>query len=174
MKRRLIARLWPLICLLPAIWIFSGCGLCKHVSGTNTSQRETIHVVEHTQLVPVITSIDIPEIKEAVRVKDSTSFLENKYAESTARICADGTLYHDLHTKPQSIQQEQQVIIEYRDSIVVKEKEVEVTVEVPVEKPLNGWQKFRLRGFWVLLGVCAFAYRKQIVWLIKKIIALFA
>lgn len=174
MKGRLIARLWLLICLLAAFCLLSGCGACKHVSGVNTSQRETIHVVEHTQLIPVIASIDIPEIKEAVRVKDSTSFLENKFATSTARICEDGTLYHDLNTKPQSVQQEQQVKVEYRDSVVVKEKEVEVTVEVPVEKELNGWQKFRLRGFWVLLGLLAFAYRKQIAWLIKKIIALFA
>lgn len=174
MKRRLIARLWPFICLLAAFCMLSGCGICGHVSGTDTSQRETIHVIEHTQFVPVVTSFDIPEIKESVRVKDSTSFLENKFAESTARIFSDGTLYHDLRTKPQTIQQEQEVKIEYRDSIVVKQKETKVTVEKKVEKPLNAWQKFRLRGFWVLLAVCAFAYRKQIVWLIKKIIMLFA
>lgn len=43
-----------------------------------------------------------------------------------------------------------------------------ITREVKVEKKLNFWQRFRIGAFWWLLGLVAFAYRKQIMAIIAK------
>ena len=57
-----------------------------------------------------------------------------------------------------------------RDTIPVP---VDRPVEVQVEKPLNAWQKFRIGAFLWLLGLAAVGWRKQLLWLIKKVAALF-
>ena len=63
----------------------------------------------------------------------------------------------------------------WRDSIIVKRDSVAVesVKEVKVEKPLTGWQRFRIGGFWWLLGLAAVGWRKQLLWLIKKAAGLF-
>lgn len=161
-------RLWVFLCLLPAFLMVQGCGACRKVSGVNESRKEVIQVIEHSKFIPVLTSIEIPEIRESVRIRDSVSVLENQYAKSTARIYGDGTLYHDLDTKPQTIRREHQVKIEYRDSIVFRDREVEKVVEVEVEKRLTSWQEFRIKSFWILLGLLAFSCRKIILALLKR------
>ena len=63
----------------------------------------------------------------------------------------------------------------WRDSIVVRVDSVAVerVKEVKVEKPLNAWKRFKIGGFWWLLALAAVGWRKQILWLIKKIAGLF-
>ena len=63
----------------------------------------------------------------------------------------------------------------WRDSIRVKVDSVTVerTKEVKVEKPLNAWQRFKIGGFWWLLLLAVFGWRKQLLWLIKKAAGLF-
>ena len=164
----------PISAVLAASLLLAGCGLCGKVANTTERERETVKIVEHSALVPVITEVSIPELVMQRTTRDTSSFLENRYAESRARINADGTLYHDLKTKPQTIRDTQQVKIVYRDTSTVKEREVEKEIVKEVEKPLNGWQKFRLKGFWVLMGLTAIAYRKYIFAIVQKIIALIA
>ncbi|MBR0292229.1 MAG: hypothetical protein IJQ79_08900 [Bacteroidales bacterium] len=164
----------PFLAVLPALLILTGCGLCGKVASTTESQRETIKIVEHATFVPVITEVSIPELVMQRTTRDTSSFIENPYAESRARINPDGSLYHDLKTKPQTIRDTQDVKIVYRDTSTVKEREVEKEVVNEVERKLNGWQKFRLNGFWVLLGLLGIAYRKVIFAIVQKIIALIA
>lgn len=159
-------RHWVFLCLLPAFIMVQGCGACRKVSGVNESLKEVVQVIEHSKFIPVLTSIEIPEIRESVRIKDSVSVLENQYAKSTAMIYGDGTLYHDLDTKPQTIRREQQVQIEYRDSIVFRDREVEKVVEV--ERKLTAWQEFRIKSFWILIALMAFSCRKIILALLKR------
>jgi len=63
----------------------------------------------------------------------------------------------------------------WRDSIIVRVDSVAVerVKEVKVEKPLNAWKRFKIGGFWWLLALAAVGWRKQILWLIKKIAGLF-
>lgn len=63
----------------------------------------------------------------------------------------------------------------WRDSIAVRVDSVAVEriKEVKVEKPLNAWQRFRIGSFWWLLALAAVGWRKQILWLIRKIAGLF-
>ena len=162
----------PFLAVLGALWLLAGCGLCGKVAGTTESRAETIKIIEHSELVPVITTIHIPDLLAERETRDTSSHLENKYAESDACVRRDGSLYHNLRTKPQDITQKQEVKIEYRDSIVTQHEYKETIRETKVEKELTAWQKFRLRGFWVMLAIAAFAYRGQIIALIKKIISL--
>lgn len=124
-------------------------------------------MIEHTQVVPVVAEFDIPELSVERETFDTTSFLENKYAESLAEV-SKGKLLHTLKTKQQTIHTETQVIVEYKDSIVYKEKEV--FVEVPVEKELTWWQKFRIKAFWWIIAIALVGWRREIIKLVKHFI----
>lgn len=160
--------------LLSASLMLVACGICRKGTNTTESQRETVKVMEHIKIVPVITKIEIPPLSIERETRDTSSHLENQYAESDARVSRDGILYHSLKTKPQTLQQQHEVPVEYRDSIVVREVEKKVEVERLVEKKLNAWQKFRLDIFWPLIALLAIAGRKQMLWVVKKILALLA
>lgn len=116
--------------------------------------------------------VEIPMQTAEKTVKDSLSHLENDYAISDARINADGSLFHNLQTKPQKKPVPINRIVERKDSVVYVDKEVKVPVMV--EKELSSWQNFRLRFFnvllIVLLGLLAFVFRKPIVTLIRRFI----
>ena len=94
------------------------------------------------------------------------SHLENEYAESDAQINQDGSLFHDLKTKPQAKPVPTQKEIRYRDSIVYRDRIVKVKVKetetVEVEKKLSWFQKTQIYGFWTLLAFLMIVYRKKI------------
>lgn len=141
----------------------SGCAASRPI-GTNTSEQTQVRVIEHTQVVPVFVNVPIPEIRESRTTRDSLSHLENEYAESTAKVNRDGSLYHDLNTKPQTKKAKAEVKIEYRDSIVYKDRIVEKEVEKKVEKELTWWQATKVKfGGWafgiILLAIIAFIVR---------------
>lgn len=120
---------------------------CKATHCVIAESHEKVRIIEHTKLVPVTVKFDIPEVKLERTVRDSSSHLETGFAESDARINPDGSLFHSIKDKPQTLNIPAEVEVEYRDSIVYKE----VEVPVPVERELTWWQKFRLDGFWPLL-----------------------
>ena len=148
-------RLLPLLLL-----VLVSCATQKVVT------RENVRVIEHAEFIPVTVNVPIPEITSEITVKDTSSHLENRYSESDARINSDGSLYHNLKTKPQNITATSEAKVQYRDSIVRIESET--IIEKPVEKKLGWWQKFRMNSFWVLLALLIFSYRKAI-WTIVKI-----
>ena len=88
---------------------------------------------------------------------------------SEARINPDGTLYHDLKTKPQDIPKEVQTPVELKDSIVYRYRYRDVVKTVEVERELTWWQKTQMYGFWVALLVIVITYRKGIWSIIKRI-----
>ena len=130
--------------------------------------HENVRVIEHAEFIPVTVNVPIPEITSEVTVRDTSSHLENRYSESDARINSDGSLYHNLKTKPQNITATSEVKVQYRDSIVTQRIESETIIEKPVEKKLGWWQSFRMKSFWILLALLIFSYRKAI-WRIVKI-----
>lgn len=130
--------------IVVAALLLSGCKAAQCVIA---EEHEKIRIVTHTELIPVLATFKVPAASVERLVKDSSSHLETDFAKSDARINPDGSLYHSLENKEQTIPQEVEVEIEYRDTTIYKEK----TVPVPVEKELTKGQKFRLNGFWVLL-----------------------
>ena len=129
----------------------------EHVS---TEVRiETIHEMDTVY-------IEIPRIVEKVVTKDTLSVLENDYAKSEASV-SDGFLSHSLESKPVQHPVEIQKEIVYRDSIVFCDRTIVETVEV--EKPLTGWQNFKMKTGGFALGLLIIAIVFLILYIVKPL-----
>lgn len=159
-----------------------GLLLCA-LLGSCKSQKNLIHEKEQkdsvrvdvryqTIIVPDTVFVEIPPQIAERTTADSTSHLENDYATSDARINPDGTLFHQLATKPQKKPVEVDKKIEQRDSIVYVEKSNTETGQqiVEVERQLSWWEKTRIYGFYLLAALLVVIYRKPIWSLLRKFI----
>lgn len=159
--------------LLAVILMISGCGSTKKLPVT-VSQSDSVRIetryIKYTERDTVY--LEIPAQTAERTTRDSSSRLENDYAISDARINADGTLFHDLKTKPQKKPVPTEKQVERKDSIVYVDKKVEVPV--PVERELNWWEKTSIKLFplslTALLMVVVFIFRKPILNLIRRFI----
>lgn len=135
----------------------------------NVTHQIRTEIQYRERLVPIVASVNIPYFVERNVTKDTTSHLENPFARSDARI-SDGLLFHTLESIPQTI--ETTVYVPVTDTLW-KDSEI-ITKEVPVEKKLSLWQKFRIDSFWYLLAGLVLSllwiFRKPIVKLIKTLI----
>ena len=108
--------------------------------------------------------LEVPKIVEKIVTADTVSVLENDYAKSEASV-SDGLLAHSLETKPVKQPVEVQTQVVYRDSVIVKDNVIVQTVEV--EKPLSGWQSFKMAmGGW-MLGLIIFMIVCVILYIVK-------
>lgn len=140
----------------------TACCPCRHLA---TEHRDSLRTVTNTQYIERMVRdtiyLDIPAQSE-VHTVDSVSHLVNDYATSDARINPDGTLYHDLRTKPQT----RPVSIEVKeverirtDTIFISEIK---TNTVEVKRPPTWWQRVQMYGCWVLLGLLLIIHRKTL------------
>ena len=110
--------------------------------------------------------LEIPKIVEKVVTKDTISVLENDFAKSEASV-SKGLLAHSLETKPVKQPVEVQTQVIYRDSVIVRDNVIVQTVEV--EKPLTGWQSFKMTmGSW-MLGIIIFLIVCVILYFVKPL-----
>jgi len=108
--------------------------------------------------------LEVPKIVEKIVTADTVSVLENEYAKSEASV-SEGLLAHSLETKPVKLPAEVQTQVVYRDSVIVKDNVIVQTVEV--EKPLTGWQSFKMAmGGW-MLGLIIFMIVCVILYIVK-------
>ena len=108
--------------------------------------------------------LEVPKIVEKIVTADTVSVLENEYAKSEASV-SEGLLAHSLETKPVKQPVEVQTQVVYRDSLIVKDNVIVQTVEV--EKPLTGWQSFKMAmGGW-MLGLIIFMIVCVILYIVK-------
>lgn len=128
------------------------CSPARNVS-SSLSDSVRIEVCERTVFVRDTVWREFPTISEAVTVRADSSHLENRYAVSDARINFDGSLYHHLSTKPQREAIPIDRPVEYRDSIVYRDRTAEKIITVEVERDLTWWQQTQMRGFWLLLAI---------------------
>lgn len=149
----------------------AACGTAKRAATSDIEEKSDSLRIEYRErivLVPDTVFVEIPAQTAERTATDSLSHLENDYAESNARINPDGSLFHDLKTKPQAKPVPIQKEIHQKDSIGYRYRTLTKTsVEaVEIEKPLTAWQKFRLDGFWVLFvmlaGVVLWKFRKPL------------
>lgn len=130
----------------------TACSPCRSVITSETAQDSVrVEVRERVVYVPDTITVEIPAQSSERTTADSLSFLENEYAESTARVNPDGTLFHDLKTKPQVKPVPIDRPVEYRDSIVYRDRFRDRTNTVEVERDLTWWEKTRIYGFYGLL-----------------------
>ena len=108
--------------------------------------------------------LEVPKIVEKIVTADTVSVLENDYAKSEASV-SEGLLAHSLETKPVKQPVEVQTQVVYRDSVIVKDNVIVQTIEV--EKPLTGWQSFKMAmGGW-MLGIIFFMIVCVILYIVK-------
>lgn len=171
--------------LVSMLFIVSGCCTQRRVVEQNTtviqqkdSSNTDVRVEKVIEYLTDTVYIKIPAQMAERTTQDSTSHLENDYATSDARINQDGTLYHDLKTKPQEIASEFQKPIERKDSVrteyKTKIKYVIRTQKKEVEKELTWWQHTCIKWFpWCLiLLIIAIGYilRKPILKITKRLL----
>ena len=139
------------ITILPLALCVS-CGPARHAS-VSDSTRVTVREV--TRYVKDTMYLELPVITERIVTRDTSSRLENDYAVSEASV-SGGYLSHSLATKPARTPVETEAREVVRDSIVFRDRLIEVPVEV--EKPLSRWQRTLLAlGRTMLAMLCAAA-----------------
>ena len=163
---------WSIFLLVAAVFLVGGCSPGKHLAKTQQQQDSTrVEIRKEIVYVPDTVYLEIQAQTAERTTRDSTSHLENDYAESDARINSDGSLYHDLKTKPQEIPKEQ-TPVERNDSIVYKYKDR--TVYETVERELSLMERIKLAAFWYLAGAVALCvcllFRKPLWAALRKII----
>ena len=132
--------------LFSLLFLSVACSVTRQVT---PREQTTVEVRTNTVYVPDTVYIELPRIVEKVQTLDTVSVLENKYAKSEALV-ENGTLNHSLELKPVKEPAIVQKQIVYKDSVIVKEIDVDHYIEVPAE--LTPWQSFKIR-----LGSYAFA-----------------
>ena len=139
------------ITILPLALCVS-CGPARHAS-VSDSTRATVREV--TRYIKDTVYLELPVITERIVTRDTSSRLENDYAVSEASV-SGGYLSHSLATKPARTPVETEAREVVRDSIVFRDRLIEVPVEV--EKPLSRWQRTLLAlGQTMLAMLCAAA-----------------
>ena len=131
--------------LLIILILLAGCYPCRHLPTAGTViYRDSIHVdtrVEtYTEYIHDTVYVAIPAQTAERITKDSTSYLENDYAASNAAIKPDGSLYHDLVTKPQKIPKEIDIPVHHRDSTATFYHAAEIPTITEVEADLTWWE----------------------------------
>lgn len=144
------------------LFIFSAlCVACSVARQAAPSENLSTRVEVVTVFEKDTVLVEIPQIVEKVQTMDTISFLENEFAKSSAEV-SDGILSHSLETKPVQKPVEIKKEIVYRDSVVFRDRTVVETVEV--EKPLSGWQQFKIKtggyaiGMIIGMIVCSVLY----------------
>ena len=139
------------ITILPLALCVS-CGPARHASVSDSTRVE---VREVTRYVKDTMYLELPVITERIVTRDTSSRLENDYAVSEASV-SGGYLSHSLATKPARTPVETETREVVRDSIVFRDRLIEVPVEV--QKPLSRWQRTLLAlGRTMLAMLCAAA-----------------
>lgn len=165
--------LYTILSIVILITFLSGCGTIKKLP-TSLNKSDSVHIETRYIRYTIKDTIylEIPAQTAECTTRDSSSHLENDYAVSDARINTDGTLFHDLKTKPQKKPVPTEKQVERKDSIIYIDKEVEVPV--PVERELSWWEKTSIKFFplslTALLMAVVFIFRKPILNLIRRFI----
>ena len=134
-----------LLTIACAVMILSSCGALR-------KQIETAYVRDTTYISKVQVDSVFKRDSIFVREKNDTIYVYKEKVRDRYRLLRDTVYQHSV------------------DSVYVDKVR-----EVKVEKQLNAWQKFRLRGFWVLAamvgGYVVWKYRKHLFRVLTKLVA---
>ena len=134
-----------LLTIVCAVMILSSCGVLR-------KQIETVYVRDTTYISKVQVDSVFKRDSIFMREKNDTIYVYKEKVRDRYRLLRDTVYQHSV------------------DSVYVDKVR-----EVKVEKQLNAWQKFRLRGFWVLAamvgGYVVLKYRKHLFRVLTKLVA---
>lgn len=149
------------------LFIFSAlCVACSVARRAAPSENLSTRVEVVTVFEKDTVLVEIPQIVEKVQTMDTVSFLENEFAKSSAEV-SDGILSHSLETKPVQKPVEIKKEIVYRDSVVFRDRTVVETVEV--EKPLSGWQQFKIKTGGYVIGMIIGMIVCSVLYIVKPL-----
>ena len=140
------------------LFLSVACSVTRQVT---PREQTTVEVRTNTVYVPDTVYIELPRIVEKVQTLDTVSVIDTKYAVSEVQV-SNGVLAHSLEVKPVREPAIVQKEIVYKDSIIVKEVDIDHYIEVPAE--LTSWQSFKIKlggyafALIVILIVCAAIY----------------
>ncbi len=149
---------------------------CKsHIELAGSTQKDSVRI-EYREILKIEKDTQYVEIPAAISeriTRDSVSILHNSFAISTAKL-QDGLLYHSLEQIKQDLPVSVDKQILYRDSIVYRDRDVEVVKTKEVEKKLSAYQRISIYGFnallLVLLLLVIVQHRKQIWNFVRRFI----
>ena len=134
-----------LLTIACSIMMLSSCGALR-------KQIETAYVRDTTYISKVQVDSVFKRDSIFMREKNDTIYVYKEKVRDRYRLLRDTVYQHSV------------------DSVYVDKVR-----EVKVEKQLNAWQKFRLRGFWVLAamvgGYVVWKYRKHLFRVLTKLVA---
>lgn len=152
--------------VLLALLLAIGCCPCRKAVAPAVRDSVRVETEIRTEYMRDTVLVEVPTETKEQTVRDTTSHLETMFAVSDAGITSDGALHHTLRNKPQRYPAEVETKIVYRDSVVYRDREKILRVEV--ERPLTWWQQTRLRGFWALLAVVVLLLRKPVADILRR------
>ena len=153
-------------------FLLCSCGAGKHLP-VQTEQRDSVRVEvrKETKYIRDTVWMKIPAQSAENTTRDTSSHLETDYAESDARINPDGTLHHSLRNKPQETPIPVMVPLFKNDSLMYRYRDRLVYRRVEIPRELTSWQKWQMRGFWILFSaVAVYVLRKPLLALIRRFI----
>lgn len=164
--------------LIMVLALCCGCATHKPTAPIIINQTDSVRVETKYEKIIIrdTVMVSLPPQSAERTTTDSTSHLETDFAVSDAMVNPDGSLTHTLRNKAQEIPVPVESEKEVQEKIVYRNREVGVPQPYPVEveRELTWWQKFRLKGFWVLLSVMlaslGWKYRKPIITFIRRFI----
>ena len=144
------------------------CGTMRKQPREVTIDSTRVEIRHRTIWVNDTLKFQLPQESTTQIVKTDSSHLETSVATSDARINSDGTLFHSLANKDVQHSAPVKRVVEYRDSIVYRDREKHIPY--PVERELTWWQQTKIKGFWILFAILLISHRKGIFSFIRKII----
>lgn len=155
--------------LLLAAPLSAGCGALSKAARTESREsRDSVRVEIHTVHLETVDTVfvTLPPERTSETTLDTLSVLETTVARSEASV-SGGRLSHTLETRYEApLPVQVKTIVERRDSVIYRDREVEVAVEkvVTVPREKSRWEKIQTKGFWALLAALALylCYKLQI------------
>ena len=141
------------------LWFLVSCGVSK----PQVITRDSVRIEYRERVVKETDTIVVSIEREIVKnvTKDTASFVETSYAESSA-VVSGGLLFHTIANKEREVVVPTEKEIVYRDSIVFRDKYLETIKEV---NKLTKWQRFKMMFFWICLGALIIYV---LIWYFKK------
>lgn len=153
--------------LLLAVLLSAGCGaLSKATRAESRESRDSVRVEIHTVHLETVDTVyvTLPPERITETTLDTLSVLETTVARSEASV-SGGRLSHTLETRYEApLPVQVKTIVERRDSVIYRDREVAVEKVVTVPREKSRWEKIQTKGFWALLAALALylCYKLQI------------
>lgn len=147
--------------LLSFILAISMCS-CAAQRPSYSNVADSLHIqVNHRELYKLDSvGFKVPLQRESQTIEDDSSFLATDFAWSVA-LWRNGRLFHSIVNIPRTWYTPYWRRESSTDTVIYRNFYRDIVTKVPRE--LTNWQRWQMRGFWILLLVgILIAYRKII------------